>query len=73
VHEVSGNRRTVKLSLRIEPITAGADPAAFELLELRGAIAIYLDTASRLPVLITGERAGVGELGVGLVEAVLRE
>jgi hypothetical protein len=73
VHEVSGNRRTLKLSLRIEPITAGADPAAFELLELRGAIAIYLDTASRLPVLITGERAGVGELGVGLVEAVLRE
>ena len=73
LREVSGDRKTLKLSLRIEPITAGADPAAFELLELRGAIAIYLDTASRLPVLITGERAGVGELGVGLVEAVLRE
>jgi hypothetical protein len=71
--EVSGNRKTLKLSLRVEPITPGADPAAFELLELRGAIAIYLDIDNRLPVLITGERAGAGELGVGLVEAVLRE
>ena len=72
-HEVSGNRKTLKLSLRVEPITPGADPAAFELLELRGAISIYLDTDTRLPVLITGERAGAGELEVGLVEAVLRE
>jgi len=73
VHEVSGNRKTRKLSLRVEPITPGADPADFELLELRGAIAIYLDVDNRLPVLITGQRAGAGELGVGLVEAVLRE
>jgi len=73
VHEVSGNRKTRKLSLRVEPITPGADPAAFELLELRGAIAIYLDAESRLPVLITGERAGAGELDIGLVEAVMRE
>ena len=72
-HEVSGSRKTLKLSLRVEPITPGADPAAFELLELRGAISIYLDTDTRLPVLITGERAGAGELEVGLVEAVLRE
>jgi hypothetical protein len=72
-HEVRGNRKTLKLSLRVEPITPGADPAAFELLELRGAISIYLDTDTRLPVLITGERAGAGELEVGLVEAVLRE
>jgi hypothetical protein len=72
-HEVSGNRMTRKLSLRVEPITPGADPAAFELLELRGAIAIYLDADSRLPVLITGERAGAGELDVGLVEAVIHE
>ncbi len=73
MHEVSGDRKALKLSLRVEPITTGVDPAAFELLELRGAIAIYLDTGSRLPVLITGERAGAGDLGVGLVEAVLRE
>jgi hypothetical protein len=71
--QVNGKRKTLKLTLRVEPITAGADPAAFELLELRGAIAIYLDSGNRLPVLITGERAGVSELGVGLVEAVLRE
>jgi hypothetical protein len=72
-HKVSGNRRIQKVSLRVEPITPGADPAAFELLELRGAIAIYLDTASRLPVQITGERAGAGELVIGLVEAGLRD
>jgi len=73
MHEFSGNRKTLKLSLRVEPITPGADPAAFELLELRGAIAIYIDAETRLPVLITGERAGAGELDIGLVEAVLRE
>jgi hypothetical protein len=73
MHEVRGNRKTLKLSLRVEPITPGADPAAYELLELRGAISIYLDTDTRLPVLVTGERAGAGELDVGLVEAVLRE
>jgi hypothetical protein len=73
VHEVSGNRKTRKLSLRVKPITPGADPAAFELFELRGAIAIYLDVESRLPVLITGERAGAGELDIGLVEAVIHE
>jgi hypothetical protein len=72
-HEISGNRKSLKLSLRVEPITPGADPAAFELLELRGAISIYLDTETRLPVFITGERAGAGELDIGLVEAVLRE
>jgi hypothetical protein len=72
-HEVRGDRRTLKLSLRVEPITPGADPAAFELLELRGAIAIYLDPDTRVPVLITGERAVVNDLGVELVEAVLHE
>jgi hypothetical protein len=72
-HRLDGARKTLKLALRVEPVSPGADPAAFELLELRGAIAIYLDTGTRLPVLITGERAGAGELGVGLVEAVMRE
>jgi hypothetical protein len=70
---VSGNRKLLKFTLRVEPITPGADPAAFELLELRGAIAIYIDADTRLPVLITGERAAAGELDIGLVEAVLRE
>jgi hypothetical protein len=73
VHKVSGNRKTRKLSLRVEPITPGADPAVFELFELRGDIAIYLDVGNRLPVLITGERAGISELGVALVEATIRE
>jgi hypothetical protein len=70
---VSGSRKALKLSLRVEPITPGADPASFELLELRGAIAIYIDTETRLPVLISGERTGAGELGVVLVKAVRRE
>jgi hypothetical protein len=69
---LDGARQTLKLALRVEPATPGADPTAFELLELRGAIAIYVDTGTRLPVLITGERAGAGELAVGLVEAVMR-
>ncbi len=73
VHRVSGSRRVLKLSLRVEPISPGADPAVFELLELRGAIAIYLDAGNGLPVLISGERAGIGELDVRLVEANLRE
>ena len=72
-HGVNGNRKILKLSLRVEPITPDADPAAFELLELRGAIAIYIDADTRLPVLITGERAGAGGLDIGLVEAVVRE
>jgi hypothetical protein len=70
---LDGERKTLKLALRVEPVVPGADPSAFELLELRGAIAIYLDSGTRLPVLITGERAGAGELSVGLVEAVMRE
>ena len=34
---------------------------------------VITDAETRLPVLITGERAGAGELDIGLVEAVLRE
>jgi hypothetical protein len=70
--QVSGKRKVLKLSLRVEQITRGADAGAFELLELRGAIVIYVDPAHRLPVLITGERGGVGELSTRLVEADLR-
>lgn len=73
VHRVEGSRRVLKLSLRVEPISPGANPAVFELLELRGAIAIYLDAGNGLPVLISGERAGIGELDVRLVEANMRE
>lgn len=70
---LDGDRPTLKFALRVEPVTPGGDPERFELLELRGAIAIYLDAATRLPVLITGERAGAGELDVSLVEAAMRE
>jgi hypothetical protein len=70
---LSGVRPTLKIALRVEPVTPGGDPERFELLELRGAIVIYLDAATRLPVLITGERDGAGELDVSLVEAAMRE
>ena len=71
--QVSGEQETLKVSLRVEPITEGADSADFELLELRGDIAIHLDAVTRLPVILTGERSGLGRLTVGLVETVLRD
>jgi len=69
LRKVSGRQETLKLLLRVEPVTAGADTSNFELLELRGTLAIHLDTRSRLPVRISGERAGFGRLSIGLVEA----
>ncbi|MGD2055784.1 MAG: hypothetical protein PVJ15_03185 [Gammaproteobacteria bacterium] len=66
---VQGRQESLKLLLRIEPLTAGADRANFELLELRGTIVIHLNTGSRLPVQVSGERAGLGRLRIALVEA----
>ena len=64
---VTGNREVVKVALRVEPLTRGADSADFELLELRGDIAIYLDADSRVPVALSGERAGFGRMDIPLV------
>jgi hypothetical protein len=66
---VQGRRESLKLLLWVEPLTAGADRADFELLELRGTIAIHLDTESRLPLQVSGERSGLGRLRIALVEA----
>jgi hypothetical protein len=64
---VTGNRDVVKVALRVEPLTRGADRADFELLELRGDIAIYLDAVSRVPVALSGERSGFGRIDIPLV------
>lgn len=72
VQRITGLREVLRVSLRVEPLGKGADSENFELMELRGAIAIYLDTATRLPVQISGERSVFGKLDIGLVEAVLR-
>lgn len=71
--KVSGRKWTLKVALRVEPITRGADRADFELLELRGDIAFFIDTVRKLPVRITGQRAGFGQLKIELVEALLRD
>lgn len=70
---IGGLRDTLKLTLGVEPVSPGADPGDFELLELRGAIAIHLDTITGVPVRITGERSMLGRIGIGLVEAVVRD
>ena len=64
---VTGNREVVKVALRVEPLTRAADSADFELLELRGDIAIYLDADSRVPVALSGERSGFGRMDIPLV------
>jgi hypothetical protein len=64
---VTGNREVVKVALRVEPLTQGAQRADFELLELRGDIAIYLDADSRVPVALSGERSGFGRMDIPLV------
>jgi hypothetical protein len=51
----------------VEPVTPGAERSDFEFLELRGDIVIYLDVASRIPVLLSGERSGFGRLDIPLV------
>ena len=55
---ITGERELEKLSLHIEPLSKQADIAKFELFELRGAIAIFIDPKSRLPVQVSGERGG---------------
>ncbi|MEN8108875.1 MAG: hypothetical protein ABFS22_12840 [Pseudomonadota bacterium] len=55
---ITGERELEKLSLHIEPLRRKTDIAKFELFELRGAIAIYIDPESRLPVQVSGERGG---------------
>lgn len=54
---VTGDQLAEKIGLHIEPATGAADTTGFELLELRGEIAIYVDPVTRLPVGISGSRA----------------
>jgi hypothetical protein len=70
---ITGERTLETHALRVEPATPGADPAEFELLELRGAIAIHLDPATGLPAAITGSRGFYREIRLRLTEATRAE
>ena len=62
-----------KIGLRIEPISGKQDTTDFELLELRGEIAIYIDPANGLPVRFSGSRALYRNIGIQLTEASLAD
>ena len=68
---VRGRHLLEKIALRIEPVSPDAEPADFELLELRGDIILYLDRASGLPVQITGSRSLLKEISIPLSAATL--
>ncbi len=72
-HQVAGEQTLEKIGLRIEAVSDGQDTAGFELLELRGEIAIYLDPASRLPVVISGDRSVYRNIHISLDAASLAE
>lgn len=68
---VSGDQVVEKIGLHIEPVTGAADTTGFELLELRGEIVIYVDTATGLPVRFSGSRALYRDIGMQLTAAAL--
>ena len=68
---VSGSRRLARVALQIEGLTPGADVAEFELLELRGTLVIFMEAEHRLPVLLSGARAGAGAVTLRLEAASL--
>ncbi len=51
---------------------AGKKPDPFELFEMTGDIAIWLDESSRLPLQSSGEVSGIGRVTFALTEATLR-
>ena len=53
----------------VEPLGEQADAGDFELLELRGELAIQLDPQTRIPVEVSGSRAGVGDITLRLIDA----
>lgn len=69
--KVIGKQEVVKIALQVEPLTQGADSKDFELLELRGDIAIFVVRDSGLPIQLSGARSGIGPVDVRLEEATL--
>jgi hypothetical protein len=72
-YRVTGTRETEQISLQVEPVSGDADPDGFEVLELRGTIGIQVDTATGLPVVISGSRGLYRDIRMYLTEATLAE
>jgi len=68
---VTGEQVLEKIGLRIEPVSGKQDSTDFELLELRGEIAIYIDPATRLPVGISGSRSLYRNINIRLSAATV--
>lgn len=68
---VSGDQVVEKIELHIEPVSGAADTAGFELLELRGEIVIYVDPATRLPIVISGSRSLYRNINIRLSAATV--
>lgn len=69
--KTEGTRQLATLVLEVTPLTPGADPSDFELLEVRGDITLFVDETTGLPVRIRGQRRGIGELNIRLQRAVV--
>ncbi len=69
--QVNQPRRLERFALRIEPLSRKAGIEDFELLELRGDLAIDLDPEFRLPVQVSGSRSGAGNITIQLRSASL--
>lgn len=69
LQQVSGPRPLEGIALHVEPLGRQADAGDFELLELRGELAIQLDPQTRIPVQVSGSRAGLGDITLRLIDA----
>jgi hypothetical protein len=64
---------TIKFSFQPRPLAPpGVEPEEFSFLGLKGDFDIYVDKASKLPVLISGRIAAIGKLEIKLQEVDLR-
>ncbi|UCC57102.1 MAG: hypothetical protein JSU75_05045 [Gammaproteobacteria bacterium] len=72
-YQVTGTREIEQIRLDAESISGDADPDEFELLELRGAIGIQVDTATGLPVVVSGNRGLYRDIQIYLTEVTLTD
>ena len=69
--QVRGPRRLERITLDVEPLDREADVDDFELLELRGDLAIHVDPEYGIPVQLSGSRDGLGKITIQLTSASL--
>lgn len=70
---VTGEQMLEKIGLRIEPVSGRQDATGFELLELRGEIALHIDPDTRLPVGISGSRSLYRDINIRLSAVTVTE